>query len=130
MSGIIEKVTRRVRLREAPGPNEAGDQIAIEAIIRGEVVGRVIASRHKSTVTIDELDVRPDARCRGIGRRLVKAILAKSQLLSIDKATVSTRGNEGFWALQGFRPIDHPDKYPERVMTKAVGPVAPSNPFR
>ena len=84
MKTIIEKLAHRTRVHEIPGSPAAENSIAFEAVIGGEVVGRVEASHEEGTIVIQQLDVLPTMRRRGIGRKLVRAILNKSQLLSVD----------------------------------------------
>jgi len=125
-------MVHRAKVHEIPGSHAAEDSIAFEAVVDGEVVGRVEASHRERTIVIQQLEVLPTMRRRGIGRKLVRAILNKSQLLSVDRACVTTGGNEGFWALQGFRPScdDQTDQYPQCLMTRTVPPIVPANPFR
>jgi len=132
MKTIIEKLAHRTRVHEIPGSQAAENSIAFEAVVGGEVVGRVEASHREGTIVIQQLDVLPTMRRRGIGRKLVRAILNKSQLLSVDRACVTTNGSEGFWALQGFRPScdEQTDQYPQCQMTRTVPPIVPANPFR
>lgn len=132
MNAIQNILARRIRLREVSAPLNGGHVIAFEAIQNGQVVGRGSASLRGRTVVIDELDVSPASRGHGIGRKLVKAILSKSQLFGSEQACVTARNNEGFWALQGFRPSAcvAANGYPECALTMKVPPILPPNPFR
>lgn len=81
------------------------------------LVGFAVSSRVRDYLHLNQVSVHPDAGRRGIGRRLVETIIAKSVELELKGVTLSTFAdipwNGPFYTKIGFRPITLQDDLPE-----------------
>lgn len=145
MYQLLERWVHRPTIREAPRLDPGDASIVLEAWVGEEVVGRIISVRCGLLLVIQDMLVLRAWRGRGIGRTLVRAVFYKSQIQGLQKAYLATSCDEGFWALQGFRPIcleattdaallrpylPARAADPGTIMRKAVPPIMPANPFR
>jgi GNAT superfamily N-acetyltransferase len=63
---------------------------------------------------IADVFVLPEWRGRGIGKRLIEAILAHPGLQGLRRWSLATRDRHGLYARYGFTPLAEPDIFMER----------------
>ncbi len=100
------------------------------AFCRGRQVAfaRVITDRATFAYLADVF-VAPRHRGRGLGKRMVRAILAHPDLQGVRRLMLATRDAHGLYAQFGFQPLPDPDKfmtlhYPGIYQKKRARPVA------
>jgi GNAT superfamily N-acetyltransferase len=92
----------------APAQREGRLWVAVAA--SGGPVGFALATVLGTTPHLDELDVHPDHGRRGLGRRLVRAVIEWARARNAESLTLSTfrdiPWNAPFYARLGFRALE------------------------
>ena len=64
---------------------------------------------------ICDVFVDESVRGRGVGKRLMAAILADARLQGLKRMVLATDTAASFYAEMGFEPLEHPEKWMQRV---------------
>ena len=96
-------VERSIRGSLCFGIISGGEQLALARVITDRATFAYLAD-----VFVDET-----ARGRGLGRRLIRAILAHPDLQGLRRWLLATRDAHRLYARAGFRPLAHPEWFME-----------------
>jgi GNAT superfamily N-acetyltransferase len=55
--------------------------------------------------------VVPEHRGRGVGKRLIRAVLEHPELQGLRRFILATKDAHGFYASVGFQPLSHPEDF-------------------
>ncbi len=81
-----------------------------------QVVGFAVARKLDGEVYLHEIDLHPDHGRRGLGRRLIDAVITWTRQESLPAVTLSTfrniPWNEPYYTSLGFQPLDDADLGP------------------
>jgi GNAT superfamily N-acetyltransferase len=64
---------------------------------------------------ICDVFVDESVRGRGVGKRLMAAVLADDRLQGLKRMLLATDTAASFYAEMGFEPLEHPEKWMQRV---------------
>ena len=88
----------------------------------GRQVGFVRAVTDYSTFAhVMDLFVLPDWRRKGVGKRLVEAILTHPKLQGLRRWSLATRDRHGFYARYGFTALAEPELFMELCPQRPAG---------
>jgi GNAT superfamily N-acetyltransferase len=96
-------VERSLRGSLCFGVFQGGEQVALARVITDRATFAYLAD-----VFVDEA-----VRGRGLGRRLIGAILAHPELQGLRRWLLATRDAHSLYAEAGFRPLAHPEWFME-----------------
>lgn len=98
---------KRPRIVDAGPSDRSPDDIALEARWHDAAVGRASLEIQNQIAQIRALRVDASWCKRGVGRRLLRALLQRARFRQIrDVYVLATTATAGFYALHGFRPAD------------------------
>jgi GNAT superfamily N-acetyltransferase len=88
------------------------NSLCFSALQDGELVGftRVVTDRATFAWVCDVFVSEP-ARGRGVGKRLVEAVVAHPELQGLRITILSTRDAHGLYEQYGFKLLEHPERF-------------------
>ena len=102
--------------------DRTGPEAALIAKVDGALAGTCllvreeIDARHDVTPWLAGLYVAPDARGKGVGRQLVRAIEEHGRRRNVSRLHLYTIGSEGFYARLGWQISERFDHHGERFV--------------
>jgi GNAT superfamily N-acetyltransferase len=88
------------------------ESLAFGLFVGGEQAGFARAVTDGATFAwIADVFVLPAHRGRGLGKRLVEAVLAHPDVVGARRVLLGTQDAHGLYARYGFEVVDHPERY-------------------